>query len=97
MNKTTKLSLLFQRLVQLYPFKRGLNKLKFIFVPFFRSKKLIGRTFQNNLMRLRVNSLLEWEILSSGYWEKTESELILNSLNKKDIFYDIGANIGYFS
>lgn len=58
---------------------------------------LITKTKYGFLMYVNLKDLIQRSIFYNGVWENNLSNYLANNLNEKDIFYDIGSNVGYFS
>ena len=48
-------------------------------------------------MALDLRDLIKNKIFFEGVWEPILSEYVINNISSADVFYDIGANVGYFS
>ncbi|MCX7140577.1 MAG: FkbM family methyltransferase [Proteobacteria bacterium] len=63
----------------------------------FGEKRILATTSFEMRMALDRADLLQREILTSGSYEPELTEFLLVNLQKGDIFYDVGANVGYHS
>lgn len=61
----------------------------------FRRKRLICETKYRFQMTVDDTDLIQRSILHSGDWEPEISRLFWNELGAEDVFYDIGANVGF--
>jgi FkbM family methyltransferase len=67
-------------------------------IPAFLTKKPVyGKTYFGSTMLLNLREKLSWHIFATGRWETAESATLEKTLKTAHTFYDIGANIGYFS
>lgn len=58
---------------------------------------LTARTEDNFFISLDRRDLVQRQILMLGYWDREVAEAFKATLKPEDVFYDVGANIGYFS
>lgn len=60
-------------------------------------RRIIRSTAPGFLMALDAKEFIQSRILYQGLWEKELTVLLSKELRAGDVFYDIGANVGYFS
>lgn len=60
-------------------------------------KRLIARTVHEFRMALDQADLIQRCILYSGNWEPEISSFLQQELTEDDVFYDVGANVGFTS
>jgi hypothetical protein len=60
-------------------------------------RRIIRRTDLGFLMALDAREFIQSRILFQGLWEKELTILLSQELRPTDVFYDIGANVGYFT
>jgi FkbM family methyltransferase len=60
-------------------------------------RRIIRRTAPGFLMALDQQEFIQSRILYQGQWEQELTILLSRELRAGDVFYDIGANVGYFS
>jgi FkbM family methyltransferase len=62
-----------------------------------RSHVWTAKTEDGFVMRLDRHDAVQSHILTHGFWDREVSEALKSTLKPSDVFYDVGANIGYFS
>src|SRR5215469_3075096 len=60
-------------------------------------RRIVRRTDTDFLLALDAREFIQSSILYHGSWETELTGLLLQELRAEDVFYDIGANVGYFS
>lgn len=60
-------------------------------------KRIVRKTDYGFLMALDKADMIQGSLFWSGRWETELSEFLTRQLRRGDTFYDIGANVGYFS
>jgi FkbM family methyltransferase len=60
-------------------------------------RRIIRRTPHGFLMALDQQEVIQRRILYEGTWEREVTSLLETEFGPEEIFFDIGANIGYFS
>ena len=60
-------------------------------------RRITRRTGPGFLMALDAKEFIQSRVLYQGLWEKELTILLSKELRTGDVFYDIGANVGYFS
>lgn len=63
----------------------------------FGTKRLVVKTVYGFKFSIDKEDLIQRSVLEHLVWEKDLSKFYKENLNDNDIFFDIGANVGYFS
>ena len=77
-----------------HPFKQRIVNL---IVDFLGNKRLDSKTNYGAKMSLDLRDLIQRTIFFTGLWEVKLSDFIAKNITSKDVFFDIGCNVGYFS
>lgn len=60
-------------------------------------KRIIAPTRYGTLLAVDDADLIQRQILFAGVYEEEVSEIFKSHLQRDDVFYDIGANVGYYA
>jgi FkbM family methyltransferase len=63
----------------------------------FRNFEILGHYDQNIKVKLFLDDWVQQQIWFLGYYEYEQTLFFIRHLKKTDVFYDIGANIGYYT
>lgn len=84
-----------------------LKKIKFIRYPYFlwlrriaqknKDKEVVTKIFFNLKMLLTLKDWVQFNLFIYGQYENNETKLVRKLCRNESVFFDIGANVGYYS
>ena len=80
-----------------YTPNRGQERLLRLVEEVFGVKRWVTRSEFGFILFVNRNDLVQRHILTYGFWDKEVGDYLKSILTENDVFFDIGANIGYFS
>jgi len=85
-------------LYKIYPFSKGLGRIQLLGLKFLQGQDLIVDCYGDTKFYLSFPRDNGWECLYfQGLCERNTTEIFSKLLKKESVFFDIGANIGWFS